>query len=624
MKSEREDRRQFLKKAAWRFAGLAGLVGAADIADILREHGEPTVFSAIRRRLFVTEPEQVVDAFLSASRGTMMLYYQLFFPVYITGKDLDKVLQLQQLTSRLLITKHSARDLSRLSVLPVVAASHALASSDSADSDILRDIISTTIRSSLDPEDKPNSGVLGSSWRAMNAALLRTPNNWSSFRAGQVLVDLAQSVCLRFLAESNETLPLINPATSAWQFLLAYQRALWSRHDDIDLRIVNGAIAAIQSRSSSRRPWLDAVTKLYSSCFSYEQMPPQSYEAVVGRPLFLDGSRNRAVADLFCLIGLQTWFNTRLISNGKLSSPYMQTTAHASEMSKDFLTFLGNYGVGPSDWANFKKRPTAQLLAPEAVSEIDHAFTHYDEYFAADTLQKKERAHSSWLSTLVPFRQLEEFNVCTKAYTRRALLLALLGTGGSQERRLKCWALPAQLFLPTGQARSECSMLNLEKALSQDLPLQESKHVAYFSELEEAARSELLQKTIITLPARQSLVGSDVGFIAGERPTMEPPKRGVSDEVAAWYPLDVENAVALHFTTETSYLEASALAHGLENHEIRFPGRQTIILNRALQSLFGKWRPHYIEEKVISGANVPKETLRQLRHKRLFGTISRM
>jgi len=93
------------------------------------------------------------------------------------------------------------------------------------------------------------------------------------------------------------------------------------------------------------------------------------------------------------------------------------------------------------------------------------------------------------------------------------------------------------------------------------------------------------------------------------------------EESGAWHPLDPKNAIGLHFESDEMYQKASTLAHGIQTHEIRFPGRNSILINRNLQTLFDEFKGSYVEEKVTDSADVPNDTMRKLRRKWLFGSL---
>lgn len=86
-------------------------------------------------------------------------------------------------------------------------------------------------------------------------------------------------------------------------------------------------------------------------------------------------------------------------------------------------------------------------------------------------------------------------------------------------------------------------------------------------------------------------------------------------------PLDQNNAIALRFLGEDVYLKASLLAHSLEFDEIHFPGRNTIIINRALVPRFEEFKNDFVLEVVVNGASVSSERMNRLRRGRFGGML---
>jgi hypothetical protein len=514
------NRRDFLEAAALQLAGLSATIGA--VVEPAKNLNETQFFEEIRNRLTAVESEAIADAFVDSSKGMMLLYYQLFFPTYIKGDVVKKIEQLQEIKNRRLKDAPSDRT-QRLRVLPAMAAAHSLAFliTDDAESKYLQDLISASSQNHLNPQIEPNQSILGTLWRNMNAALLRNSHSWKTFTVGKDIIKAAEAVCISFLLEAEETLPLLSAALSAWQFLLNYKVALLVRRTP-DIQFVEVIIANINNLQSPRNLWLKTLTEIHSSCSSYENIPPQSFEALIGRRYSTPGSASGQMADFFALVGLQMWYCHDKFISGEIKSPYYETASNALEMQKTLLSFYANYGITASGWDSLKKTPMALLLSKGAVPALDNIFNDYKKHFDQSELERKEQDVNLWLAKLVPFRQLEEVNVSEKVFSRRrALFEALIGAGRDIEKRLAFWMpVASHIFERTRLIDNDSDIVNLEESLYKQMPLGDQRYLDQFSFLEDIARSELVQKVIITKPASLGLAEAGVVEVPEKRNQM--------------------------------------------------------------------------------------------------------
>ena len=528
------NRRDFLEALALQLAGLSGTIGA--VVEPAKKLDETQFFKEIRNRLTAVESEAIADAFVDSSKGMMLLYYQLFFPIYIKGGIVKKIEQLQEIKNRRLKDAPSART-QRLRVLPAMAAAHSLAFliTDDAESKYLQDLICASSQNHLNPKIEPNQSILGTLWRNMNAALLRSSHSWKTFTVGKDIIKAAEAVCLSFLLEAEETLPLLSAALSAWQFLLNYKVALLVRRTP-DIQLVEVSIANINNLQSPRNLWLKTLTEIHSSCSSYENIPPQSFEALIGRRYSTPGSASSQMADFFALVGLQMWYCHNQFISGEIKSPYYETASIALEMQKTLLSFYANYGITASGWGSLKKTPMALLLSKGAVPTLDNIFNDYKTHFDQSELERKEQAVNLWLSKSVPFRQLEEVNVSEKVFSRRkALFEAIIGVARDIERRLAFWMpVATYTYERTRLIDNDSDIVNLEESLYKQMPLGDQRYLDQFSLIEDIAHGELVQKVTITKPASLGPAGAGVVEVPQKRNQMTTKPR-ISQEKAQAY-----------------------------------------------------------------------------------------
>jgi len=230
--------------AAW-LIGLPAGIGAAPVASIKKppltskELFSQGLLDAVTDHRVLRShktPEAILEHFHDAPTGTLMFYYQLFWPIYITGQQLEKLEHLKAVCA-----KARKKRWQRVRALPAVAAAHALGSATDEVAEVLRNLIHFT----LDVEHEPNRGVIAIIWQSLTSALIRNHSHWQRLRLDSRFIAQAEAVCHSFLA--GDTL-LLDVATYAWQFLLTYERALLDRGD----RETLGAIQLAHQRVAQR------------------------------------------------------------------------------------------------------------------------------------------------------------------------------------------------------------------------------------------------------------------------------------------------------------------------------------------------------------------------------------
>jgi hypothetical protein len=401
-------------------AGLLGL-GACGSAGAVMEAGDTNKLSNDSRDLIKgistrplqsTDPtnpkailkdfnaEAIIETFRDAPSGNLMLYYQLFWPIFIRADQvLQRVVEFGRLYEDKRREKEKYERWHRVRVLPAVAAAHALGLvDDKEEKDVLQNLIVRTHEVALDPGSDPNREVLEIIWQNMTAALIRNRGNWEVFEAGPHLVTQAEAVCKSFLAGERV---LLHAAMAAWQFLLTYERALMERRDALRLAEVWEARERVMRLPTSDVVWLKALDQLYSRRREYTRMLPQVSEILIGR------QRYEGIVDLFTLARLHTTHSNFLLAEGKHYSPYT-SAERARKVVEGSLNFLSNYGVVPQDWQKLKTlAENNNFFSEDGVKYLDHIFKEYNTTFSASEFEKRD-IDRIWLAQSVPFRNLDE------------------------------------------------------------------------------------------------------------------------------------------------------------------------------------------------------------------------
>lgn len=409
----RMERREFLIRAL-RLLGLPAGLGVAKafglMGKILPNSEEEKLIEAFSSiRLFEHEAEQVLRAFHDAPSGTLQMYYQLFWPIFITQDEWKKVGKIEQLYKETRDRAHEFPRWHRIRALPAVAAAHALASVSPLKADALREIIFRTSQEALDVDKDPHREVLEIVWQNMTTALIRNPESWDSFNVGD-LISHAQEICFRFLLLHPENSLLLFAAAQAWQFLLTYERAVAGRPGATEnLAKIQSAIDKVKSHASPHLVWLTALERLYENRTSYVEMLPQQTEIVMGRRLvkipFPEAS------ELFTLMRLQMQYNNRLIADGALASPYMRDRKRAADVAKGSLAFLAMHGSSMSDeWVRLKNWAQSRDI-PLSRDIVQYYNNLPPQRWKESELERKniiELAH--W----IPFARLDEQSFAKK------------------------------------------------------------------------------------------------------------------------------------------------------------------------------------------------------------------
>lgn len=417
-----ENRRLFIGRI-FRIGGLFASYGAWQAWALMRGRQASSVnVSAVTERLLITEPADLIRCFSEARGGSLIYYSQMFFPTFITGREIEKVTLLEQLCQEKIKTADVIAR-ARLRVIPAVAASHMLAIADGEDSQLLRDLILKTHRCAVG--DDPCRMVLGLMWTSMTAALFRNKSNWSRFVVGQDIINAAKSICRDFVIGGDSTLPLMHSALAAWQFLLTYRSSLAQRKESEhaqELQVVLAGINELQATRGARCIWLDEITKLYTNRIRHEEMLPEYLESIVGRPCTILGSPTRGASDLFVLIRLQIIHTNFLVACGELRSPFFNDSKVADDLSRRGFAFLLNYGVKPADWKTLKEQGR-HLLTKDCIQYFDSLFANYEEVAVRCGVNEDTMLEAEWFSKHVPFRSvLAEETVAEKVYSRRDIL----------------------------------------------------------------------------------------------------------------------------------------------------------------------------------------------------------
>jgi hypothetical protein len=391
----------------------AGAVMEAGGTDELSKDSRDFIEGISARPLQSTDPtnpntilkdfnaEAIIETFRDAPTGNLMLYYQLFWPIFIRADQvLQRVTELARRYEDKRREKEKYERWHRVRVLPAVAAAHALGLvDDKEEKDVLQSLIVRTHEVALDPESDPNREVLEIIWQNMTAALIRNRGNWEGFEAGPHLVAQAEAVCKSFLAGERV---LLHAAMTAWQFLLTYERALMERRDALRLAEVRAVRESVMRLPTSDVVWLKALDRLYSRRWEYIQMLPQVSEILIGRQQY-----ESKIVDLFTLARLHTTHSNFLLAEGKHYSPYT-SAERARKVVEGSLTFLSNYGVVPKDWQKLKTLAESNNLFSEvAIKYLDRIFKEYDTAFSASEFEKRD-VDRVWLAQSVPFRNLDE------------------------------------------------------------------------------------------------------------------------------------------------------------------------------------------------------------------------
>ena len=422
--SNQEIRRQFLVREGGGFLGLVGALAAAltywpskpskGLANDVRE-------AFIGDRLRTTDPLKIIDMFYQAQPGSLGVFYQLFFPHFVRHETaLDRTLKLKALCKRELEAdeKKPAQEQQyadrphRLRALPAVAASHALGLFRGEASEEFRELIAKTHCRAISPDERPNREVLEIIWQNMTAALVRNKNNWEVFSAGPALIEEAEKVCSKFLADEPV---LLLAAAEAWQFLLTYSRAVECRGDDGELERVRASLDCISSHEGPQLAWFQKFQCFYHTRRTHYDMLPQLTEPAIGR---IRATHNQirathnqeevGLVDFLVLMQLQSIHTDHLVMQEGIISPY-STAARAKQIVEKTHTKLLAYDVWPSDWPRYRALAAQGTLplTEETLNFLDDMFEAYERVIEPSELDTMN-ANSIGLFHSVPFYKLDE------------------------------------------------------------------------------------------------------------------------------------------------------------------------------------------------------------------------
>lgn len=498
-----ETRRTFLKLFAPRFGGACAVPALAfDAGDELGE----LYLQSIENRILSTRPDEVARAFLEAPTGTLMLFYQIFFPVYVFTEgergeegEIEKALRLEGVCNKIIDTEKPER-WHRLRVLKAVGAAHALPYANESELKELCRVIVTTNRRALDheaPEAELHREVLEILWQNLVTTLI-TKRGWKHLRVIPEVLREAQDVCCRYLDGTENTSVLIHAAAAAWQFLLTYERSLLSRGEVDSARRVLAIRDEVKRVGGARYLWLDAMERrYYRGRFTRQEMLPQLSETLMGRC----HSSLRYSADFFVLMRLEA---TRL-SEAKPETEYISAT-RAESARKGSLSFLQNYGVSPEDWEGLRRLGDRLELPSwrETRAYGQRFFADYESMTSQSEFERAEAHAAQFLAREVPFRRLEEVEVSDASCSRRALFSILAGAA----TRSDVWKPITRAFLLRRGVGSDTKALD-EKASSAVVRLNGCLdsdpgcalgYDRMVSRLSEEARAENVHKTTFAVP----------------------------------------------------------------------------------------------------------------------------
>lgn len=518
MSNERQSRREFIGHS-FRLGGLFAAFGSFNLWSAAKYglqaigHSEP-----VPARLLISQPSKLIDSFILARGGASVYYCQMFFPTFITGSEVGKVMELDKICQqRLMSDKSLSRP--RLRSVPAIAAAHMLPIANETDAHALRSVFMKAHRAGFG-EDDPCRLVLGFIWTCLGAALIRNKYSWERLIVGPEIVLAAEDICTKFVGGDDSSSPLIHTAVAAWQFLLSYQRALSQRTSSIspiDLQITNKSVNAIKALRGTRNAWLNQIERLYQDLNSYENMPPEYLELIIGRSQTKLDSPSRRKADLCVLIRLNLIYLSHLVMEGKLISPYLADARLAAEMNKRMFAFLVDYGVTPTDWQILKLQSVG-LFSKDCVVYLDHVFEHFDDFARQADAGGNEARVAEWYSQNVPFKNslAEEF-VAEKAYERpediQSALAALTKPTNTNARLEYC--LPALSYgfklerynNPALAQDKDSAIMERVREASVEV-LRDEQYATAFHQLSKAEpflRKRFDENT--NLPARLSLAG---------------------------------------------------------------------------------------------------------------------
>jgi len=367
-------------------------------------------------RPLVTEPSELIDAFSKAKGGALVYQCQLFFPIYITGHEVEKVFDLEKLCQQRMKDAHPITQ-SRLRIIPAIAAANTLASARENDVAELRHLISNMHRAAAGDE-APCRMTLGIFWTCMTAVVQRNKHNWERFLVGTDILNEAKDLCLLYIQGDESTAILLQAASSAWQFLQTYRTALALREDPASIREYRAINACMHEvRSTWRNPryaWLGHIEELCQGRLDYDEVLPEFFELIIGRSRFQKDIPLYKAADFSVLLRLQHIYLNHLVGTGNLQSEYIANEEVAVEAQNRAFALLVNYGVTPKDWPSLKSQSKG-LLTIEATRYFDSVFGRFDSY-AAHAGAGAEEHYAKWLSRQVPFRKLPEEVVAEHAY----------------------------------------------------------------------------------------------------------------------------------------------------------------------------------------------------------------
>ena len=356
------------------------------------------------------DPEFILDQFHNAATGSLMLFIQLFWPIFIRHDEVsNRVFDLKDYCDRLSIERQGYTRWNRVRVLPATAAIHAIGIS--TDEEILREfneLVFKIHQSAL--EEEQSRRMMETIWQTMTNALTRNRHNWGWFRIHKDLVDHAVEVCSRFLGigKKNGEKVLLRAALAAWQFLLSYERALKLRKDSSHLSEVQGALNRIRQLNTKDFSWFAMLERLYEDRHTYDSMLPQLSEVIIQYKNTGILHRDFVAADFCTLVRLQMIYNNERVQSGKLHSIYSEEEdgGIAGKIAEESRTFLAKCGIEKDDWPRLKFVATQNHLFSEDVHlYLDHIFADYEHFFHQSNAEMQDVV---WRAGWYPYRRLDE------------------------------------------------------------------------------------------------------------------------------------------------------------------------------------------------------------------------
>ncbi|KAA0206752.1 hypothetical protein EDM68_01455 [Candidatus Uhrbacteria bacterium] len=493
-----------------------------------------------------------LDAFLGAPSGTLMAYYQWFWPrVLAEAAPLDAVEAVRDACAmgtavlrdsslpepdglepdfrkRLDNRKHFLR------ALPAMTALHALPYAEETDRWELASVVLGTVADAL--REHPNREVLEIVWQNATTALVANERAWRDFPSSHV-VAAAEDTITAFLDGRPDDTVLLSAASIALQFLYTAAAAAEHADDSAHMQTIQVALERLHRRRSVHHAWLRPVTQyLRPGSPSRAHVLPQQSELLMGDP-----TPWHDAWQVVAYLRLRAIYTNHLVASRVIVSPFMQDVERAKILPSSTSKWMRLHAFTPTRWRELRDA-ISRLGLPDDPALVEYLDSHFfvdQDNSASVQLLLEERANVE-LAQYIPFRQLTESEVSRRIRPDTGALIAEIARDGFRDIRRDAAEHAAHLAARvTGRPEP---LRHWREHGEELLDVHEAQISDISKEVRDAARHATYSLVAVPSALHSTGVRNRVGHTPSERPSTRSGRE--SHDMADMEEVDVSSGTA--------------------------------------------------------------------------------